>query len=106
MSSDPKLTRRQVTKAGLAATAGVLLGGLAPSRSEAEDLPLVTDVPELAPLVGSLQYVNESPHADKKCTNCILYSASAKEGFGKCTVFQNAWVSADGWCASWAKKPS
>lgn len=102
---DPKLTRRDLAKAGLAASAGLALAALAPARpARAEDLPLVTDVPALAPIVSSLQYVNESAKADQNCEGCVLYSG-VKEDRGTCQVFQGGWVRSGGWCASWAPKP-
>lgn len=48
--------------------------------------------------------------ATQSCKNCVLYlqgglKADGQSGeFGKCGLFQNGLVSANGWCNSWAKK--
>lgn len=103
---DPKFTRRELAKAGFAASAGLVLAGAFPARrAAAEDLPLVTDVPALAPIVSSLQYVHESAKEGQNCSNCVLYTAK-KDGKGACQVMQGGWVKEGGWCASWAPKPS
>jgi hypothetical protein len=41
------------------------------------------------------------------CATCMLYTAGAKKDgqeAGKCTLFANAAVAAQGWCSSWSKK--
>lgn len=44
---------------------------------------------------------------DQKCSNCMLYAKHGdKDGkeVGKCTIFANQVVRADGWCMTWSKK--
>lgn len=49
--------------------------------------------------------------AEKFCHNCILAQGAPKEVDGQdgqwmaCQLFPGKLVSAQGWCASWAKKP-
>ncbi len=43
--------------------------------------------------------------AGSNCANCKFYKADAKtEGHGKCVMMANKYVSACGWCKSYAKK--
>ena len=64
---------------------------------------LVTEVPSAAGMVQELGYVNESPHADKRCDNCLLYTAGSGER-GACQLFPQGQVASGGWCLSWAKR--
>lgn len=64
---------------------------------------LVTEVPAMAGLVSSLQYVNASPNPDKHCNNCQLYTATSEER-GKCQLFPQGLVAAQGYCTSWIAK--
>ena len=55
-------------------------------------------------MVKSLQYVEESPEADKNCANCSLYQQEKYgSGCGGCTLFPGP-VAAEGYCTSWAPK--
>lgn len=83
------------------------------------DLPLVEPGKGMA---ASLNY--QHSHADVKdkalkvdrqglpfekqlCSGCMLYTAVGKKGkdeVGKCTLFANQLVKANGWCASFSKK--
>ncbi len=53
--------------------------------------------------VDAAKYPNHKP--DQKCSGCALYTGKAGDKEGPCTVFQNKIVTADGWCATYAKKP-
>lgn len=84
-----------------------------------------TDLPLVVPGQGMAASVNyQHSHADIKdkslkverqglpfekqqCSACMLYTAVGKKGkdeVGKCTLFANQLVKANGWCASFAKK--
>ena len=103
MKIPSRLTRREF---GLALTAAAVGASTLPSALFAEDdLPWVTEVPALAPLVSNLQYEAESPKPEQRCTGCVLYTAIDDER-GRCSAFQNAAVHAGGWCLSWAPRPS
>jgi hypothetical protein len=53
-------------------------------------------------MVSSLQYVEETPQADKNCANCQLYiKGEYGEGCGGCQLFPGP-VAANGYCNSWA----
>ncbi len=44
---------------------------------------------------------------NQKCSGCMLYTSIGKKDgaeAGKCTLFANALVKGDSWCASWSKK--
>jgi len=64
---------------------------------------LVTEVPAMAAVVEQLQYTNESPEADQSCANCLFYTARMEDR-GKCQLFAQGLVMAQGWCASWSAK--
>jgi len=64
---------------------------------------LVTEIPQAQGLVSSLQYVNESPEPDKRCSNCQLYTAQDDQR-GKCQLFAVGLVAAGGYCTSWIAK--
>ena len=103
--SPTRWTRREFGKLGLglAASVGGLALGARPVR--AEDTRLVTEIPEAAPVVAGVQYVNESPDPEKLCNGCVLYTAVDDER-GKCTLFPTGLVAAKGHCISWAPKPA
>lgn len=46
--------------------------------------------------------------ADQKCSNCVLYNAVVDKvdgkAVGKCSLFPQNVVAAEGWCTTWAKK--
>lgn len=55
-------------------------------------------------MVGSLNYVEESPQAEKNCANCSLYQKEQYgSGCGGCQLFPGP-VNAQGYCDSWAPK--
>jgi hypothetical protein len=69
-----------------------------------EDLPLVEPGKDMAASVG---YAHKSPHKDKNCANCVLYTKHGMKGkdeVGKCNLFAGKVVYANGYCNSWAKK--
>jgi len=74
-----------------------------PRASGSPATRLVTEVPAMASLVEQLQYVNESPKPDQNCANCLFYTARMEDR-GKCQLFAQGLVAAEGWCASWAAK--
>lgn len=53
-------------------------------------------------MVGSLNYVHESPQDEQFCSNCQLYlQEEYGEGCGGCQLFPGP-VHAEGYCNSWA----
>lgn len=51
---------------------------------------------------NSLEYVDQSPVADKNCANCSLYvQAEAGETCGGCSILKGP-IHPDGYCISWA----
>jgi len=64
---------------------------------------LVTEVPAMAATVQALQYVNESQKPDQDCANCQFYTAQSAER-GKCQLFPQGLVAAEGWCSSWTAR--
>jgi hypothetical protein len=66
---------------------------------------LVTEIEAVAPMVAALQYVHESPIADRQCGNCQLYTPGP-DGRGRCQLFAQGLVRESGWCASWVPRTS
>ena len=101
------MNRREFIKTGLASAvvlpvAGALLhAGIASAEAE----KLISEMPEVAPMVTALQYVNETTKPDQDCEGCQLYTAGA-DGTGKCQLFAKGLVKGSGWCASWVQKVS
>jgi hypothetical protein len=99
------MNRREFIKTGLVSAvvlpaAGALLhAGIA----HAEEEVLITAMPDMAPMVTALQYVDASAKADQNCESCQLFTAGA-DGNGKCQLFAKGLVKSAGWCASWVKK--
>lgn len=99
---DRKMTRRELAQRGL--VFALAIGGIGGARrAHAEDEPFVNEVPENAPLVQALSYVNQSAVAGSNCANCALYLGGAAPK-GNCGLFQKGVVPAVGYCTSWSKK--
>jgi hypothetical protein len=64
---------------------------------------LVTEIPAAAPLVSSLQYVNQSAQPEQRCANCQLFTATEND-LGRCQLFPEGLVRSAGWCMSWTAK--
>ncbi|MDP2442160.1 MAG: high-potential iron-sulfur protein [Hydrogenophaga sp.] len=64
----------------------------------------------------ALGYVADTARADKTkypnhedsqtCANCGLYQGTAGAEAGQCPLFAGKQVAAQGWCASYVKKPA
>jgi hypothetical protein len=64
----------------------------------------------------ALGYVSEASRVDKvkyakfadgqACGNCALYQGAAGVTSGPCPLFAGKQVSAQGWCGSYARKPT
>jgi len=74
-----------------------------PQPAAGADGQLVTEIAAMQPLVQSLQYVNDSPKPDQRCDNCLFFTATS-DGRGRCQLFTQGLVMAQGWCASWQQK--
>jgi len=70
------------------------------------------------PMVAAVAYVSDATKSDKRkdatqiCKGCVLYQtgglkvAGQTGEYGKCALFLDGLVSANGWCQSWAAKPA
>jgi hypothetical protein len=56
------------------------------------------------PTAKALEYVHESPDAEKLCVGCQLYTGEAGAEWGPCAIFPGKLVAAKGWCKSWVVK--
>jgi High potential iron-sulfur protein len=75
----------------------------APAADAGADDRLVTEIPANATMVQTLHYVNQSPKTDQRCEICQLFTAR-RGGRGKCQLFPQGLVSAQGWCQSWVQR--
>lgn len=121
--TDTKNTRRAFLK-HFAVTAGSLpiLSRILVDTAEAQ---ATKPLDEANPTARALGYVHDAskvdkakfpkkagPNGDKQlCSNCMFYNTGGQkiEGqpgeWGKCTIFPQGLVAANGWCNSWAIKP-
>ena len=79
-------------------------GGTKTASADCSDVSSLSDAQkkQRSQMVESLQYVEESPNAEKNCANCSLYiEGDYGEGCGGCQLFPGA-VNANGYCNSWA----
>ncbi len=53
----------------------------------------------------SLKYLPQSPAPDKRCAGCVFFSAGTGPSCGDCKILGGP-VAADGFCESWAPRPS
>jgi hypothetical protein len=103
-----------LTSLGIIATAVVLPKTMLGQAAPAAPSPIVD---EKEPLAASLGYHKDASKSDATkrikrgategkdqfCHNCQLYAAD-KDGKGKCTLFTNRLVFANGWCSGWVAK--
>jgi hypothetical protein len=78
--------------------------GSATASADCSDLSGLSDAQrkQREQMVGSLNYVEESPQAEKNCANCSLYQQEKYgSGCGGCQLFPGP-VNAQGYCDSWA----
>lgn len=101
------MNRREFIKTGLTTAVVLPVAGalLHAGIASAEEEKLISAMPEVAPMVTALQYVDVSTKPDQDCEGCQLYTAGA-DGTGKCQLFAKGLVTSGGWCASWVQKIS
>ncbi len=90
----------------------------APAAAPPAAAPVATGpmLDEKDPTAAALGYVAEASRVDKAkhtkfadgqaCSNCALYQGVGGAGSGPCPLFAGKQVSAQGWCASYARKPT
>lgn len=104
----PKLSRRAVLKGSAVSLVVLGTGGLAACSREAE--LSCTDTTGLAAhqiqMRQTLQYVDASPDANKRCDNCRFYEAApAANQCGGCKLVPGP-IHPRGYCTSWAASES
>lgn len=111
--TNPMNSRRNfLFKLAVSASAPITLGSKVFAQTPP---PPPGKVEESDPVAQALGYKEDTTKVDKakypnhtneqKCSGCALYTGKAGDKTGPCTVFQNKLVTADGWCATYAKKP-
>lgn len=81
-------------------------GGASTASADCSDLSSLSDAQkqQRKQMVKSLNYVEESPNAEKNCANCQLYQQEKYgSGCGGCQLFPGP-VAENGYCDSWAPK--
>jgi hypothetical protein len=108
-----KMSRRELVKGGLIATAfipaisllansGSAAGLLAldPKDPTAQALGFVTDASKVDPAA------NATYKPTQKCSTCAQYQGKASDASAGCNIFAGKSVPAAGWCKVWAQKPA
>ena len=109
--SDRTVTRREVIRLLLASAVAVPAAAIMGcSKKEGGGGLTCTDTAGLTEQeVGmrkTMQYVDKSPDAVKKCSGCALYKAAAAAGScGGCQLLKGP-IHPDGYCTSFAAKPT
>ena len=101
--SNRRVFLMQVAAAGTALTAAGAAQAQAAMVDEKDPQAVALGYAADTTKVDAAKYPNHKP--DQKCSGCALYTGKAGDKEGPCTVFQNKIVTADGWCATYAKKP-
>lgn len=102
-----KISRRLALYQGLAvgAAAGTALFGATGCKKELS----CNDTSGLAPgdvqTRTSLGYVDRSPQPAKLCSNCLHYKPAGENQCGGCAILRGP-VHPNGYCNSWAAKPT
>lgn len=108
---DDKLSRRRVLRVlsavpvlGLGAAALTTGCGKKTEPDSCSDVTSLGDAEKAAR--SALQYVDKSPHADKRCELCNLYQASSDPAqCGGCQVVKGP-IHPKGYCTAFAAKPA
>ncbi len=92
------LDRRNFLKLSASTLVGITLGGtalhaLAQEQVKADD-----------PMAVAMKYVAKSTVAGSNCANCMQVQGKDGDALRGCNIFPGKLVSAEGWCAAWAKK--
>jgi hypothetical protein len=93
------ITRRKFIKA-------MALAGVLPSITIGS-VKAFASSPQLDPenaQAKALQYVHQSPIAEKICGNCRLYTGDAIKEWGPGAIFPGKDVANAGWCSAWVTK--
>ena len=70
-----------------------------------QTLVRAAETPELDPddaAATALGYTHAAPNASKNCRGCQLFKGSKTAQWGRCAVFPDKLVNANGWCYSWS----
>lgn len=104
--------RNFIFRFALSVSAPVAIG----SRAFGQDAPPPPGkLEETDPIAIALGYKEDTTKVDAKkypqhtkeqrCDGCLLYTGKAGDATGPCTAVGNKTVTAQGWCAAFAKKP-
>ena len=106
-----EMSRRDLIKRALLASAFVPALGLIARQSHAADL---TPLDANDPTAKALAYVADASHVDAKvnpnfktgqhCANCAQYQGKPTDATAGCTIFPGRSVAAGGWCKVWAQR--
>jgi hypothetical protein len=96
---------RQVALVGGGVAAGslVTLGGCKSGEPalKCDDPPGLTEAERA--MRKTLAYTDQSPNAEKRCSNCQLYVPKGPNACGGCQLLKGT-VHPDGYCTSWVQK--
>ena len=69
-----------------------------PAKASGGEFPRLN---ESDPMAKALGYTHISDSKEKTCVNCGLYQGEIGDEWGRCSIFPNKMVNANGWCKSW-----
>ena len=96
-----KLNRRQFNKLLAGGAVAVPLSILTTGSAMAYELAMVDPEAEVA---KALQYVLVAPEEGVNCASCELYQGEKDAAKGTCTIFFDALVAGEAWCAAYQPK--
>ena len=109
-------SRRDFCKKSLMILSALSLSAIGTKEVFAQDTPTTVVDGAKNPMVAAVGYVADATKSDKRkdatqiCKGCSLYQtggltvAGQTGEHGKCALFMDGLVSANGWCQSWAPK--
>jgi hypothetical protein len=111
-------SRRDFCKKSLIALSVIPFAGVVTKDVFAQAIPTTAVDGTKNPMVAAVGYVDDAAKSDKRkdatqvCKGCALYvtgglKVAGQTGeYGKCALFLDGLVAANGWCQSFAAKPS
>jgi hypothetical protein len=109
-------SRRDFCKKSLMILSALSLSAVNPKEVFAQADPTTAVDGAKNPMVAAVGYVADGTKSDKRkdasqnCKGCALYQkggltvAGQTGEYGKCALFMDGLVAANGWCQSWAPK--
>lgn len=95
-------SRRWLLRALPLASTALLFGGVKSARAQGSG-DAVCRTPDEDGLPASLEFVAQSPHADRSCSRCEFWTAAEGGGCGACEMMRRT-TPPTGYCTSFAQR--